>query len=362
MLAPRSAKLCWAIVALFLAGGPAWAGHCLFKARTLERVNRQLAGQLVDYTHNHGADRRIWSTALNEPRDLYVYLPPGFDPSQQYPLIIWLHGFMQDEKSFISNEVFQRLDEAIVAGRLPPVIVAVPDGSVKGRPSLSSAGSFFINSRAGNFEDFIIDDVWPFMVTNFPIRAEREAHVLAGISMGGFAAFNLAMKYPQTFKVAVGVFPPLNLRWVDCCCCYLGKFDPDCWGWRTSADRGWEVVGRFCFGLIKIRLKHVIDGLFELGPETVAALSRENPIELIDRLGIKEGLLDMYVAYAGKDEYNIDSQVESFLYRARERGLTVDVDYDPQGRHNMPTAMRLLPGIIDWLNPLLAPYSPQPRP
>jgi S-formylglutathione hydrolase FrmB len=325
----------------------------------LDRANRHLAGQLVDYTHNHGADRRIWSVALNEPRDLYIYLPPGFDPSHQYPVIIWLHGFMQDEQSFLWNDVMvQKLDEAIVAGRLPPVIVAAPDGSIKGRPSLTSAGSFFINSRVGNFEDFIIEDVWHFVVENFPIRPEREAHVLAGISMGGFAAFNLAMKYPQTFKVAVGIFPPLNLRWVDCHCRYMGKFDPDCWGWRTCADRGWEVIGRFCCGLVTIHLRQLIDGLFELGPETVAALSWENPIEMIDRLGIKEGLLNMYVAYAGRDEYNIDSQVESFLYRARERGLTVDLGYDPRGRHNMATAARLLPGIIDWLGPLLAPYSP----
>jgi S-formylglutathione hydrolase FrmB len=352
-------KLLAAIVTLWLVHSPAVAGHGLLKVRALDRANRHLAGQLVDYTHNHGADRRIWSVALNEPRDLYIYLPPGFDPAHQYPVIIWLHGFMQDEQSFLWNDVMvQKLDEAIVAGRLPPVIVAAPDGSIKGRPSLTSAGSFFINSRVGNFEDFIIEDVWHFVVENFPIRPEREAHVLAGISMGGFAAFNLAMKYPQTFKVAVGIFPPLNLRWVDCHCRYMGKFDPDCWGWRTCADRGWEVIGRFCCGLVTIHLRQLIDGLFELGPETVAALSWENPIEMIDRLGIKEGLLNMYVAYAGRDEYNIDSQVESFLYRARERGLTVDLGYDPRGRHNMATAARLLPGIIDWLGPLLAPSSP----
>jgi S-formylglutathione hydrolase FrmB len=352
----------WAILALCLVHSSAQAGSGPLHLRTLHRINRQLAGQLVDYTHNHGADRRIWSEALQEPRDLYVYLPPGFDPSQQYPIIIWLHGFMQDEQSFLWNGGLQKLDRAIVEGRLPPVIMAAPDGSIKGHPSILSAGSFFINSRVGNFEDFIVQDVWRFLVENFPIRPEREAHALAGFSMGGFAAFNLAMKYPQTFKVAVGVFPPLNLRWVDCHCCYMGKFDPDCWGWRTCADRPWEVLGRFCCGLVTIHLKQVIDGLFELGPETVAALSRENPIELIDRLGITEGLLDMYVAYAGRDEYNIDSQVESFLYRARERGLTVTVGYDPQGRHNMATARRLLPGIIDWLNPRLAPYSPHLAP
>ncbi len=58
----------------------------------LNRVNRQIHGRIVDFTHNHGADRRIWSPALQQKRDLYVYLPPGFDPCRQYPLLLWLHG------------------------------------------------------------------------------------------------------------------------------------------------------------------------------------------------------------------------------------------------------------------------------
>jgi len=345
------------LLALILIPCTAQAGGKL-RQISLNRHNRRLAGQVVDYTHNHGEDRRIWSAALSEPRDLYVYLPPGFDPSQKYPAILWLHGFMQDEQSFLWNQVVDNLDEAIADGRLPPVIVAIPDGTLNGSPKLLSPSSFFINSNLGNFEDYIVHDVWGFLQENYPIRPEREAHVLAGVSMGGFAAFNLAMKHSESFKVAVGVFPPLNLRWVDCHCNYRGKFDPECWGWRTSV-RGREVIGKFYLGLIKIRLRLILDDLFD-PDDMIESLSRENPIEIIERLGIKEGQLSMYVAYGGKDGYNIDTQVESFLYRTRERGLSVGVGYLPRGRHNMITAQRLFPGIIDWLGPLLDPYRTSP--
>jgi hypothetical protein len=66
----------------------------------------------------------------------------------------------------------------------------------------------------------------------------------------------------------------------------------------------------------------------------------------------------MYIAYGLRDQFNIDAQVESFLYRARELGLTVGVGYDPKGHHNTHTALRLLPGVLEWLKPRLAPFNP----
>jgi S-formylglutathione hydrolase FrmB len=345
----------WALLALVLCLSPA-RGHGLRRRVDLDAYNRCLYGQVLDFTQNSGADRSLWSEALQQKRDLYVYLPPGFDPGQQYPLIIFMHGFMQDEESFL-HFVVQDIDAAIVSGQLPPVIVAAPDGSLSGVSNLFSAGSFFVNSRAGRYEDYLIQDVWGFLVSHFPIRPEREAHVLAGASMGGFAAYNLAMKYPERFKEAIGMFPPLNLRWVDCHGRYLADFDPCCWGWRTRI-RNCEPVGRFFCGLVTIRMRSVIHPLFGSGPEAVEAISRENPIEMIDRLDLQDGVLDMYVAYGGKDEFNLDAQVESFLFHAKERGLGITVAYDPQGRHNVATAKKFFPGMVEWLAPRLAPYSP----
>ena len=297
---------CAALLVAFLAGPPAVA-ESLHHRNDLDRVNRKLCGKVIDYTNNHGADRRIWSPSLGQKRDLYVYLPPGFDPCRQYPVMLWLHGFTQDEHSFLVH-VTAQLDHMIVSGRLPPVIVASPDGSLTGRGSYFSAGSFFVNSKAGNFEDYVVRDVWSFITQNYPIRPEREAHVIAGVFMGGFSAYNLGIKYQDTFKIIVGIFPPVNLRWVDCHCRYMGNFDPCCWGWRTQLDRGFEVLGRF-YGLFTVRVKRVIDPLFGRGPEALAAVSRENPIEMLDTFNVQNGVQDMYIAYAGRDEFNIDAQV-----------------------------------------------------
>ncbi len=207
-------RFCVGVVAWFAATSCALAeGH--LRSDPLEQLNCSMAGHIVDYTNNHGRDCRLWSAALCQKRDMYVYLPPCFDPAKKYPAMIWLHGFAQDEKSFLTY-VAPQLDKGIQCGKIPPMIVVAPDGSLGKRFFQISAGSFFINSKAGNFEDYIIQDVWPFMLQNYPIVPEREGHVLAGVSMGGNGAYTLAFKHPDQFKIICGIFPPVNTRWVDC--------------------------------------------------------------------------------------------------------------------------------------------------
>jgi hypothetical protein len=318
-------------------------------------VTRRLAGRLVDHTNNYGADRRIWSAALGERRDLYVYLPPGFDPCRQYPVLIWMHGINSDESAFL-EDALPIFDAAIAAGRLPPLIIAAPDGSWRGRPGYLGPNPIFLNSDLGPFEDYLAQDVWGFVLTHYPIRPEREAHVLAGYSGGGAAAFRIAIKYRETFAVAIALLAPLNTRWLDCHGRYQGKFDPNCWGWRESVDRGHEVLGRF-YGIFAVRVRRLVYPLYGRGPDAVARLSSENPIEMIDSYGLQPGQLSLYVAYAGRDQFNLDAQAESFLYRAHERGLEVGVGYDPRGRHDWKAGRKLLPGALDWLAPLLAPCA-----
>jgi S-formylglutathione hydrolase FrmB len=341
------------VVALY-PGSTASAGGRLFRD-PLAKLNCEIAGHVIDYTHNHGCDNRVWSASLNQKRDLYVYVPPGYDPNHRYPVMIWLHGFAQDEQAFIKYLV-QPLDQAMACGKLPPLIIAAPDGSCSGEPSLRTAGTFFLNTKAGAYEDFVIQDIWPFVQQNYPVRPEREAHILAGVSMGGGAAYNLGIKHRDQFKIVLGIFPPLNNRWVDCHCRYFGNFDPCCWGWRTDFSRSHEAIARF-YLIFTVRLKNVIGPLYDIGPDTAYQVSLDNPIEMIDRLHLQEGELAMFVGYARRDQFNIDAQVESFLYRARERGLTVETVYDPRGRHDVRTAIKMLPDAVDWLARQLGPYG-----
>lgn len=313
-----------------------------FGRHQLQRIERSLCGQLLDFTHNHGADRRIWSPSLGERRDLYVYLPPGYDPSRQYPMTILLHGAAQDELFFLQAQV-GLFDRAIAEGRVSPFIMAVPDGSLRGRATALKPASFWTNSKAGAFEDYVMCDVWNFVHANFSVRPEREAHALTGASMGGSAAFALAMKHKDRVKTAIGFAPLLNLRYVDCHGKYRTPFDPCCVGLREQMN-GKEALGRR--RLFTLRFDTLFAPLFGRGDEAVANLAAINPYELMDT--IAPGELNLYVAYGGRDEFNVAAQVESFLYKARARGIEVTADYDPEGGHDLRTGLKLFPSAVRW--------------
>jgi hypothetical protein len=83
-----------ALLLIASATAPAKAQVC--NLANLDRLNRKLHGRVVDFTQNHGADRRIWSPVLGRPRDLYVVeVPTGrhnllYIERAEPPTFLWL--------------------------------------------------------------------------------------------------------------------------------------------------------------------------------------------------------------------------------------------------------------------------------
>ena len=320
------------------------------------KVNRRLAGKVHDFTHNHGTDRRIQSKALGEKRDLYAYTPPGYDGVTPFPFMLFLHGLGQDEKIFL--DIVEGFDAAILKGESPPFVIVCPDGSVGDRPSLVHAGSFYINSKAGRFADYVAGDVWDFAHNTFALRPERDAHVIAGASMGGFGAFNSGFKQRSRYGSIVGVMPPLNMRYGDAEGHYLTHYDPANFALREIGRRN-ELVGRF-YGVVLVRSRRITDPLVGKDREEANRLvTQENPYEMLATYDIKPGEFNLFVGYGRKDEFNLDAQVESFLDEARRRGIAVETLVLPDGRHNIATARSMMPAVSRWMLPIVAPYVPE---
>jgi hypothetical protein len=355
----RSALPWLAAVVLLSSAGPAGAidPFHVKGRRKLDQVNQKLAGQLLDFTHNHGCDRRLYCPSLGETRDAYVYLPPGYDGRTPFPAAIWMHGNGHDEEYFL--EIVEVFDRAIRERHLPPLVIAAPDGSVSGHSALFNAGSFYLNSKAGNYEDYVAHDIWNFTKKYFAVRPERGAHVLAGASMGGFGAYNIGFKHREEFGQLVGIFAPLDLRYVDCHGRYRADYDPACVGERQVSRRQ-EVLARF-YGVVPIRARRTLDPLVgrrSSNDERIAFMARESPREMLHRLDVRPGEFGMFVGYGTKDEFNIDAQCRHFLDDAAGRGIFPEVVVVEGGRHNAQTALAMFTPLTKWLSVQLAPYVP----
>jgi pimeloyl-ACP methyl ester carboxylesterase len=142
-----------------------------------------------------------------------VYLPAAYraggDP---FPVLYYLPGFTTDvteylDQSFQGMNLRITMDEMIRLGRIRPMIVVV----VNGRNDLG--GSFYVNSPVtGRWEDFVVRDVVGYVDATWRTFPEAGARGLAGDSMGGFGAVNLALKHPDIFGSVYAMSPGLAAR------------------------------------------------------------------------------------------------------------------------------------------------------
>lgn len=321
----------------------------------LQEVNQRINGRVVDLTNNHGCDRRIYSRALCEKRSMYVYEPPGYCGTRPYPVMIWLHGNSQDETTFL--KFVQLFDAKICKKEMPPMVIAAPDGNITDTPFFRSSGSFWVNSKAGRFSDYLLYDILPFVENHFAVYRHAQARVLAGASMGGFGAFNNGFKYPELFPNIVGIMPVLNVRYINCRGRYFANYDPYCVDWRTNFSRN-RAIGRF-YGVIVIRERRILDPLLDYRRDDVLGfLLEENPVELmINRSDFLKGT-NMFVGYGTRDEFNLDAQAQQFQDIAESLNLNVDLVEVPRGRHNMGTGEMMFPALAQWLTQHVGQYTP----
>ncbi|MFI5403103.1 MAG: alpha/beta hydrolase [Planctomycetota bacterium] len=144
--------------------------------------------------------RVLKGNPLGDPvrRELWVYLPPGFDEGRRYPVLWCLVGFTGTGSMVVTGNrwapgLAERLDRLIAEG-CPPVIVAFPDCFTR------LGGSQYMNSQAtGRYEDYLCDELVPFVDGSLPTLPFRDARGVLGKSSGGYGALRLGMKRPDLF-------------------------------------------------------------------------------------------------------------------------------------------------------------------
>lgn len=128
---------------------------------------------------------QVNSTAFGEKRDVQVYLPATFRDNRRYPLLVVHDGddYLRyaDLKAVLDN-LTHRLE-------IPSVIVALVQSPDR------------LKEYSGNDEHarFVVEDLLPFMASEYPLIDDVESRCLMGASFGGVASLHTAWRYPESF-------------------------------------------------------------------------------------------------------------------------------------------------------------------
>ncbi len=144
----------------------------------------------------------VFSQALGMAVNLDVLLPdsaqyPTPAEPKKYPVLYLLHGLYDD------HTIWQRRTriESYVAGK--DLIVVMP----------STHRAFYTNTVSGHkYFDYIALELPAICRAYFPVAEGRENTFAAGLSMGGYGAYKLAMTYPERYAAAASLSGAVNIE------------------------------------------------------------------------------------------------------------------------------------------------------
>lgn len=163
-----------------------------------------------------GSERVSFRSALlDKEMGIYVHLPPGYDPSREYPTVYLLHGFGNTEIEWFDYYGMDAVADRLVAdGTITPMILVAVRmdnswGSDTGKPRQLSANPR-VSLYAGQYESYLLREVIPLVECRYPAHRDAASRCIAGVSMGGYAALHIGLRNQRTFGTIAAHSPALR--------------------------------------------------------------------------------------------------------------------------------------------------------
>lgn len=142
--------------------------------------------------------RTLKSGILKAERKYSIYLPPGYEESDQsYPVLYLLHGSGDDHTGWVQfGQVQYIADKAIAEGKAAHMIIVMPDANTERRGYFNDIRGDF------NYEDFFFKELIPHIEQTYRVRKERRYRAISGLSMGGGGTIFYSLHQPGMFAAA----------------------------------------------------------------------------------------------------------------------------------------------------------------
>ena len=284
------------------------------------------AGRIVIERHESIVLR---DNPLGDPsvRDLYVYLPPGYDDDNdaRFPVVYCLTGFtgrgaMLTYSMPFAPGIMERMDRLTAQGKIREMIVVMPDCFTR------LGGSQYINSPAvGRYEDYLVEEIVPFVDGKFRTLAERGARAVMGKSSGGYGALVHGMRHADTFGLVAShsgdcyfeyCYPPDFVKYVR----EVGRKSPEAflkkfWGEEKKGKEDIALLNVLAMSACyspdpsePLGLRLPFDSeTGELIPEIWARWLEHDPVRMVERYApTLRSLKLLYLDAGTRDEFALD--------------------------------------------------------
>lgn len=170
----------------------------------------------------------IYSPALGINKNFNIYLPAGYDScSERYPVVYLFRGHEREwanrneDGSRMGRNILDIADLLYQNGDIGKMILVMP-GVTSADNTVPGLGVNMINVSSafglpglgtGQFEDYLLNDLIPYVDTNYRTLPTRTQRGIDGFSLGGYTSMMLACRNPELF-ISAGSYDG-TLMWLD---------------------------------------------------------------------------------------------------------------------------------------------------
>jgi putative tributyrin esterase len=241
----------------------------------------------------------FYSEVLGTSSAMTVILPPAVHSKRSakpHPTLWLLHGLMDDHTTWVRQTSLERYVEGL------GLAVVMP----------SAGRSFYADMARGyRYWTFVSEELPRLARAMFPLSAARQDNFVAGLSMGGYGAFKLALRCPDRFAAAASLSGSLDM---------------------THHEGGPVALAE-------------LETIF--GPLARLAGSDNDLLALAKKMGRSRGQRPALYQWCGTEDYLYEDNLR-FRNTAKRAGLDLTYEEGP-GTHEWACWDRQIRRVLEWL-------------
>ncbi|MEV5961743.1 alpha/beta hydrolase-fold protein [Kribbella sp. NPDC051952] len=306
----------------------------------------ELAGRFEEHTYESDLLR---GNPLGDPheRPVLVYVPPGYDDSdQRYPTIYVTMGYTGHIGMWFNRVPFRQpfpelLDAMFAAGDVPPAVVVFVDSWTRygGSQCLDSPGT-------GQYHSYLCEEIVPWVDATYRTIADRDHRAVTGKSSGGYTAMVTPLLRPDVFGALATHAGDAAFN-----VCYRGEFAERARTLRDKYDGSYEKFFEYIAGKagrttnedLHLMEMYGYSSAYSAEPDGTVLLPFDDrgevipeiwdrwlawdPVEMVRKPQYAEAVRSLRAVWidAGKqDEYFLDFGATAFHRAAQQAGLPDD--------------------------------------